>query len=401
MMDLWKIYPLTIMENVTNISQNCKTAYGEHLRKLYQNDLNAAKMFDATAKLPSGILRGNVNQYGDFEECMELDSASYCLAEINIEPLWRQPYLKFSDLVHAHLPIQETLDDPKHRVPGFTMIRWGFCIPIECSNKDLENAIQEKLGVQSRIKRDMCQQTKNKLPITYGDIIARSFFLSIMMAVIFSTYLYNRVQPDAKSKWLQILMCFSLQKNVREIITAKENTKEIQAVHGVRALSALALIISHKVMALYYNPYMNRTPMMESFNMKWSVIGRTAILYTECFMLLSGLLNANSLFADLDRTKTMRLIDKIITRLFSLHFIYLDLDLDLDGDLDGDLDRDGDFDLDLDLDLERELALEADFDRDLDLEPDLDRDPDLDLDFERDFDLCEEFERDRERDFDL
>lgn len=68
-------------------------------------------MFDATAKLPSGILRGNVNQYGDFDECMELEEAKYCLADIDIESSWREPYLKFKDMVHSDFPIRDTFDD--------------------------------------------------------------------------------------------------------------------------------------------------------------------------------------------------------------------------------------------------------------------------------------------------
>lgn len=68
-------------------------------------------VFDATAKLPSGILSGNVNQYGDFDECMELPDAQYCLAEIDIESLWKDPFAKFKPLVHSYLPIVESFND--------------------------------------------------------------------------------------------------------------------------------------------------------------------------------------------------------------------------------------------------------------------------------------------------
>lgn len=42
-----------------------------------------------------------------------------------------------------------------------------------------------------------------------------------------------------------------------------DNENEIRAVHGVRFMSALGLIMSHKAMALFYNPYVNRTDMIE------------------------------------------------------------------------------------------------------------------------------------------
>ncbi|XP_018574626.1 nose resistant to fluoxetine protein 6-like, partial [Anoplophora glabripennis] len=319
-LDLWQIYPLNVFENTTTVTAECKNVYDEYLRRLYQNELNAAKMFDATAKLPSGILRGNVNQYGDFDECMELEEAQYCLADINIEPYWREPYLKFKNMVHSNFPIRETFDDPKHRVPGFTMIRWGFCIPKECTGKDLENAIYEKLNIPSRIRPAMCQKAKQQQSaLTFGDIFTRYFFLSIAIAIGLSSILYSRNKlENTVNIWLQLLMCFAIQRNYKIIATIRKNENEIQALHGVRALSALALIISHKVMALFYNPFMNRSVMSENLGMKWSVIGRTAIIYTECFMLLSGLLSANSLFADLDKRKTMNFRDKLISRLFRI-----------------------------------------------------------------------------------
>jgi Nose resistant-to-fluoxetine protein, N-terminal domain len=45
-------------------------------------------VFDANANLPSGILSGNVNQYGDFDQCLDtvpVDQdfkSQYCLAHI-------------------------------------------------------------------------------------------------------------------------------------------------------------------------------------------------------------------------------------------------------------------------------------------------------------------------------
>lgn len=47
-------------------------------------------MYDASAKLPSGILSGNINQYGDFDQCLSVISANndfkgqYCLAHIMV-----------------------------------------------------------------------------------------------------------------------------------------------------------------------------------------------------------------------------------------------------------------------------------------------------------------------------
>lgn len=69
------------------------------------------EVFDASAKLPSGILSGNLNQYGDFDECISVPDAQYCLADIDLRQVWRDPFLKFKDLVHAHFAFKEEFDD--------------------------------------------------------------------------------------------------------------------------------------------------------------------------------------------------------------------------------------------------------------------------------------------------
>lgn len=62
----------------------------------------------------------------------------------------------------------------------------------------------------------------------------------------------------------KLFEAFALQKNWKRLIETKPNDgSEIRAVHGIRFMSALGLIMSHKAMALFYNPYLNRTDMVE------------------------------------------------------------------------------------------------------------------------------------------
>lgn len=49
-------------------------------------------MFDASAKISSGILSGNINNFGDFDECLSTRSplsddarGQYCLTYVNID----------------------------------------------------------------------------------------------------------------------------------------------------------------------------------------------------------------------------------------------------------------------------------------------------------------------------
>lgn len=70
-------------------------------------------MFDATAKPPSGILSGNANQYGDFDECLDIDGAvrgKYCLASLQVS-LEEKGYDYLDYLIHSGHYIRSNVTD--------------------------------------------------------------------------------------------------------------------------------------------------------------------------------------------------------------------------------------------------------------------------------------------------
>lgn len=72
-------------------------------------------VYDSIAKIPSGILNGNVNQYGDFDQCMAVQGdgikGRYCLAYMQIE-VPESPYLSvLYNLIQSHSPFRSRLSD--------------------------------------------------------------------------------------------------------------------------------------------------------------------------------------------------------------------------------------------------------------------------------------------------
>ena len=88
-------------------------------------------MFDSSAKIPSGLLNGNVNQYGDFDQCLDLKTelhpkmyphlenysivGKYCLATFDLEirkSSARSAILvEVDELIHARRPFISTVND--------------------------------------------------------------------------------------------------------------------------------------------------------------------------------------------------------------------------------------------------------------------------------------------------
>ncbi|KRT84485.1 hypothetical protein AMK59_59, partial [Oryctes borbonicus] len=79
------------LNGLQGVSDECQKSH-----KVFIEDLNnfkywALQMYDATAKLPSGLLHGNILQFGDFDLCMKSSNpvhkiyGQYCLANIQFE----------------------------------------------------------------------------------------------------------------------------------------------------------------------------------------------------------------------------------------------------------------------------------------------------------------------------
>ncbi|KAG8290630.1 hypothetical protein J6590_079027 [Homalodisca vitripennis] len=116
----------------------------------------------------------------------------------------------------------------------------------------------------------------------------------------------------------QVVDAFCVRRNVRRLLDTTGAQGEVSALNGVRALNAMALLLSHKQMALLFLPFVNRTQLAQLIGRSWSMVGRAASLYTDSFILLSGLLTALSLLRELSRSNSINLVDFVLNRLIRL-----------------------------------------------------------------------------------
>ncbi|XP_065364375.1 nose resistant to fluoxetine protein 6 [Calliphora vicina] len=343
-------------------SELCRLHTQQYLDGLQNFDLWALKMHDATGKLTSGILNGNINQPGDFDQCMGIKyqlkanskktgniagfsdadnddgdaveatndgehdeiKGQYCLAYAQpVLPHKSKRLQTFFKLLQSHGPFQSEFDDPGHRVPRYSLINWGICVPSSCSNKDVEYSVKEILknmtastGItfKVRVEPQMCQFRDNK-PWDRNTTWAVRFFVTILSITILSTLYHHFTKNKQSNPWL---CAFSLEKNLGWLFSTSSSADDIQAVHGLRLLNAIMLLFSHKSMAMFFNPYNNRTEMSESLGRSWTVIGRAASLYTDPFLLFSGMLTAYSFFGRLNKGQSIRLKNEYISRLIRI-----------------------------------------------------------------------------------
>lgn len=89
----------SFVPNYTNVENiECKRMGQIFQRQVRGEKLWALQMMDASAKVPSGLLRGNANQLGDFDQCLDIRMkvklkedksvkirGKYCLASVDVE----------------------------------------------------------------------------------------------------------------------------------------------------------------------------------------------------------------------------------------------------------------------------------------------------------------------------
>ncbi|KAG8034620.1 hypothetical protein G9C98_007696 [Cotesia typhae] len=221
------------------------------------------------------------------DQLYEQVTGQYCLVylQINIDKS-RADLTYLHRLTHSHYAFRSNLTDPGHRVPRFSTVNWAVCTPASCSPQDVETSFKDKLAkyttgtgldVTIRVDREMCQVQRTKsLPI--ATIIVGIFFAGVIILSIVSAVCdhYNVYANE-------ILLSFSLKRNFRKLISLQRSQNDIATVHG-----------------------------------PWTVLGRAASLYTDPFIMLSGLLTTYSLVQQLDKSGKIDIKKEYLSRLLRL-----------------------------------------------------------------------------------
>ncbi|XP_068082920.1 nose resistant to fluoxetine protein 6-like [Anabrus simplex] len=325
---------LPISRTVKN--ELCRSHSNIILRQAKELHTWALKILDSSAKVPSGLLSGNVNQFGDFDQCLSvsktlIDSAynlgtstikgKYCLTSMKVQVKHHQ---EINLLINSHFSITSSFTDAGHRIAKLDEIRWGVCMPESCSTDDLERQMINSLspyngsGLQIAVKvpPNMCYVQEQTL-LSGASKLTITIFVSIFALTLVATWV-DRNDGANSGKPLKMLSAFSLRKNIRTLLSTNSSSDDIKSIHGVRALNAVALLIFHKKVASMFNPYINRTSTTEFFALPWSVIGRTSVIYTDTFLLISGLLTSYIFIKELERKGKLDIKDKIISRIIRI-----------------------------------------------------------------------------------
>ncbi|VEN64207.1 unnamed protein product, partial [Callosobruchus maculatus] len=266
-------FPPFQLSDVEGVSKECRLQSRQFIEDLKKFKFWALKMYDGGAKFPSGILHGNINQLGDFDMCVDAHSkernihGQYCLTNIEIE-IPKSTYMSgLYQLMMAYDHIKTRIEDSGHRVPRFSSIMWAVCIPSVCTHEEVEKGLSKAIqkiteGTDLKLRHKVYPENchaKDKWETPTSTYVALFLLAGFISWLIFAT-LYHHWSFNPQNEWV---MAFSLKKNFDSLFTIKKNPNEVEILHGIRWLNALALIAAHKNMAMLFEPYANRTSMVD------------------------------------------------------------------------------------------------------------------------------------------
>ncbi|XP_035224651.1 nose resistant to fluoxetine protein 6-like, partial [Stegodyphus dumicola] len=310
-----------LMGNV-NISSSCMSSLLKYVISLKQIKVWAMRMFDASAKMPSGMFDGTVTEFGSFDQCLkilvknkkggEAFRGQYCSVEA-VPSLGPRPR-NLSLAVRPNVKFDDSIIKEMHTtIFAFYQLsfRFGICVPSTCSVEDMRAlAAQVVKPSNYGIRVSRCHVSE---PITVDTIhvvvlfILGLLFLCVCSGSVIEWYLTeknnNGEKLIKKSLVQEILLAFSIQRNVRKLCSSSSRTGEMKSLHGIRALSMTWVILGHTY--IWVNVQALRKSSVASVwfnNLEFEAV-LNGWLSVSSFIFLSGLLTAHTTLQYMNKTR--------------------------------------------------------------------------------------------------
>lgn len=304
-----------ILENMLDFSDQLpgnQTECDSQLRALVESvttlkNMWAIRMVDAWGKLPSGILEGNFNGLGSYDECKKIDQntedvghvrGQYCLLAIPLKPP-----IGRSSSSSGFPSVQRALG-----------LNIGTCFPDSCDAQQLESVLKSSFGAllnTSDIKL-MCEVPTPDMGTK--EIVAIVIFSIIAMIITLST-VYEALTLIRSREPNETLAMFSIYSNGIKLFTMTDRPKQvlhqksdqIDCLNGIRAISMAWIVFSHNYMMLITSPLYNMSSIYDWITSYHSMLVIGSTVSVDAFFLLSGILVCWSLLKELDRNRKLNL----------------------------------------------------------------------------------------------
>ncbi|CAB3361100.1 Hypothetical predicted protein [Cloeon dipterum] len=290
-------------------SAECKRQIEIYHAAIEGLELWALQMLDANAKIPPGILRGNVDQLGDFEQCLSVRSpdnqirGKYCLPEIEFKLAENSSknYVEILNLAQAKRQVTGNLTDPTFYNVANNIFLIGLCLPDACDEKDAVAALADQvsaliadspLEAEIILRKGFCRTDDP----THLSTEAISAIVLLVVPTLLSLVCWASETSFAASaeKRLsaRVLMSLSLGRCWKLLWSRPEQHDDLGCTNGMRAFFLILLYFLHKSAAMMMMPLTNKLEAFGVMNEKWTLLVKMFWNYVDGFIFLSAVSTA-------------------------------------------------------------------------------------------------------------
>ncbi|XP_068154689.1 nose resistant to fluoxetine protein 6-like [Drosophila tropicalis] len=244
----------------------------------------AIRLFDSWGSIPSGILKGNLKDLGNYDECLAIDH------QVTSSHSVRGKYC-FAKIIHI---------GKISGVPNFLNVNTAVCFPSSCSGTHMDTMIRQlfkqllniEVSADLELVNDASCKTADKEPYD-GVTIFTIVILSILATLMVLATLYDYFLCEDQKKLPVIVKAFSARANSRSlfrIVDNKSNPNVIDCLHGIRCMSLVYVIFGHDYIIAGVSPNINIVDAYKWFNSAFFMVVREGVFSVDTFFFLSGLL---------------------------------------------------------------------------------------------------------------
>ncbi|XP_046748814.1 nose resistant to fluoxetine protein 6-like [Diprion similis] len=283
--DIWAKWMEKIPSIVNSSDTSCTDEFSALISGLQSRDTWAMKMLDATSKIQSGIMTGNVRELGMYDECFE---ASGKHDNVTVQG-------KFCSLIIR--PRSHVTEAMKGDLQlGMTS---SVCVPSSCNELQIEelvSLVSENLIFEVEIDGVRCVESTSE-DFTTGEILliqikifSRTLFAAIVQFMIFSTIcdFLRRRGLATSSTLIETLSKFSLYTNALAVLSTEVKPQMMPSIQGIRVLATCWILLGHRYAATLFNPTVNVTDIFAWMDSWPSTYIQVAVFAVDTFFVIGG-----------------------------------------------------------------------------------------------------------------
>ncbi|XP_014204831.1 nose resistant to fluoxetine protein 6-like [Copidosoma floridanum] len=271
----------------------------------------ALQMYDASAKISPGIITGNIQQLGNYDECLRVQTdqtfnAQVCSASVRFEILKGPRVSQELDMKDLLLRVAEA-SNSKNPVEKTVDYEWMWCVPSTCNHTEIGEAIElalDPLKVEDRldftvnVNANSCRSSSSdRYPFDLVDWLYTGVVLVFLAIIVASTWYDLHTKHDIEERKRKgtrhkLLTAFSVYTNGKKLLSTKRSSNCIECLDGIRFISICWVIFGHTFFLEAVGVKMDRSQMLK-MHVEWSsMLVLNSNIVTDAFFLLSGILLA-------------------------------------------------------------------------------------------------------------